>query len=255
MTFLVGLRWWQDCLCTELVGFGQVVGSVCWESMLGHNSAVSHQNMATLCFDIVPTMWPNVCHICSIAWSLSLRLRSDSDLRDRGYVHGHCRRFLLSPCSVWLPFQPPYHFAATRLRMVGGELGACPGQVGHRVSVLGKDHPCRRVFFRYCSRAWQSLSSSRCRPFQDERIVLFMDFTVVLILPLLWGYRVVDVMCVKHHCAANSRNFFDVNCGPSSNQNTCTAEWLSDHLDEVGGCGVMARQDDVGPVSIAIYQD
>ena len=46
----------------RLVGFGEVVGSVCWESTLGYNSAVSHQNVTTLCFDIVPTMWPNVCN-------------------------------------------------------------------------------------------------------------------------------------------------------------------------------------------------
>ena len=31
--------------------------------------------------------------------------------------------------------------------MIGGELGACLGQVGHRASVLGKDHPCGRVCF------------------------------------------------------------------------------------------------------------
>lgn len=61
-------------------------------------------------------------------------------------MHGHYRR-CLSPCCVCLPFQPPKHFATTHLRVIGSDLGACPGQVGHRASVLGKDHPCRRVYF------------------------------------------------------------------------------------------------------------
>ena len=58
--------------------------------------------------------------------------------------------------------------------------------------------------FRYCRRAQQSLSWSKCQPFQDERIIFFMDLTVASILPLLWGYRGVDVMCVKPHFMANS---------------------------------------------------
>lgn len=33
------------------------------------------------------------------------------------------------------------------LRMIGGGLGACLGQVSHRASVLGKDHPCMSVYF------------------------------------------------------------------------------------------------------------
>ena len=56
-------------------------------------------------------------------------------------MHGHCRRFLLSSSCVWLPFQLPLHYAATHLRMIGGELGACPGQVGRGASVPGKNHP------------------------------------------------------------------------------------------------------------------
>ena len=46
-----------------------------------------------------------------------------------------------------------------------------------------------------------------------------MDFTVALILPLLWWYHGMDLMCVKPHCLAQSRNLFDVHCGPSSDQN------------------------------------
>ena len=33
------------------------------------------------------------------------------------------------------------------VRMIGGELGAYPGQVSCRASVPGKDHPCGRVYF------------------------------------------------------------------------------------------------------------
>ena len=135
-------------------------------------------------------------------------------------MHGHCRKFLLSPCCVWLPFQLPLHFATTRLKMIGDELGACPGQVGRRASVPGKDRPCGRVYFdtggghsRAC------LRRGACQPFQDVQIIFFIDFTVASILPLLCGYRGVDLMCVKPHCLAKSRNFFDVNCGPSSDQN------------------------------------
>ena len=53
-------------------------------------------------------------------------------------MHGHCIVFLLCPCSVWLPFQPPLHFAATCLKFIGGEQGAGPRQVGHRASVPEK---------------------------------------------------------------------------------------------------------------------
>ena len=56
-------------------------------------------------------------------------------------MYGHCRKFLLSPCCVWLAFQPPLHFAAIHLKMISGELGACPRQVSRRASVPGKDRP------------------------------------------------------------------------------------------------------------------
>ena len=199
--------------------------------MLGHNNAVSHQNMATLCFDIVPTMWPNVCNstipmshsLVSESWTEMLNLIriSGIEVTCMGVVEGFW--FLPAVCgclfsllSTLLPL----------MRMIGGELGACPGQVVCRASVPGKDHLCRRVYFgtaaghsRACLR--QGVDRSKTNELSCSWTSLWFRFYHCFCGYMYCG---VDVMCVKHHCAANSRNFFDVNCGPSSNQNTCTAE-------------------------------
>ena len=59
-----------------------------------------------------------------------------------GIVEGFC--FLPAVCGCL------FSLLSTLLplvRMIGGELGACPGQVGCRASVQGKDHLCGRVYF------------------------------------------------------------------------------------------------------------
>ena len=62
-------------------------------------------------------------------------------------MHGRCRKFLLSLWCVWLPFQAPLHFAATRLKMIGGELGACPGLA----SSPGPSPPRRGLVHTVCA--------------------------------------------------------------------------------------------------------
>ena len=70
---------------------------------------------------------------------------------------------------------------------------------------------------------------------------------------------VVDLMYVKPHCLAKSRNFFDVSCGPSSDQNILgTPVRQNDCLTTLmrwGGCGVVTHRDDIGPVRVALHQD
>ena len=42
-----------------MVGYGLV--NRCWDTMV-QETTISHQNTATLYFNIVLTMWPNVCN-------------------------------------------------------------------------------------------------------------------------------------------------------------------------------------------------
>ena len=96
----------------------------------------------------------------------------------------HCRKFLLSPCYVWLP-----SFFALRCHsseMISGELGACPRQVGHTASVPGKDRPCGRVYFDTRGgrgRACLCRGVDRCKMYE-------LSSSVASILPLLWGIMV-----------------------------------------------------------------
>ena len=82
--------------------------------------------------------------LVSESWTemLDLIRISGIEVTCMGVVEGFC--FLPAVCGCLFSLLSTL---VPLVRMISGELGACPGQVGCRASVPGKDHPCGRVYF------------------------------------------------------------------------------------------------------------
>ena len=121
--------------------------------------------------------------------------------------------------------------------MISGELGACPRQVGHTASVPGEDHPCGRVYFDAgggCGRAYlcRGVDRSKMYELSFSWTSLWLQFCHCFgvswceldVCETPWSGKVTE------HLWCTLWAFVR----PEYGRNTCAAEWLSDHLGEVG---------------------